>query len=132
LLDDFLNPPEDEFVDFAAYGEIIPIGPSRPPRDVFEPRLWTLTHDTARHLNSRTPAAYDEYLHIGCNAFFNAAASEDMGELSFGVAISTEHQEAVALLRASHRTRMAAEENARSRLGYIYLTNVTNVVKVFA
>jgi hypothetical protein len=70
LLDDFPNPPEDEFVDFAAYGEIIPIGPSRPPRDVFELRLWTLKDDTARHLNGRSPAAYDGYLHIGCNAFF--------------------------------------------------------------
>jgi hypothetical protein len=38
---------------FAAYGKIIPAGLEQPPRDIDEPRLWTLTDDTARFLNDR-------------------------------------------------------------------------------
>jgi hypothetical protein len=48
LLDDDTEPTASEFVDFASYGEVIPAGLERPPRDVEEPRLWTLTNDTAR------------------------------------------------------------------------------------
>jgi hypothetical protein len=43
--------------------------------------MWTIIDDTAR-------AAYDEYLHIGCYAFFdscaNAAISEGQDTLSNG------------------------------------------------
>jgi hypothetical protein len=65
LLDDNPEPTASEFVDFTYYGEVIPAGLERPPRDVEEPRLWTLIDDTARALSDkRTQAAYDEYLHI--------------------------------------------------------------------
>jgi hypothetical protein len=47
-----------EFVDFTYYGEVNLAGLERPPRDVEEPRLWTLTDDTARALSdSRTQSA---------------------------------------------------------------------------
>jgi hypothetical protein len=39
LLDDETEPTASEFVDFAYYGEVIPAGLERPPRDVEEPRL---------------------------------------------------------------------------------------------
>jgi hypothetical protein len=57
--------------------------------------LWTLTNDTTRALaNKRTQAAYDEYLHIGCYAFFdgcaNAALCEGKDALSNGLPLSTE------------------------------------------
>jgi hypothetical protein len=66
LLDDDPGPPEDKFDDFAGYAEVISLGLSRPSRDLCEPRLWTVTNDTASHLNGQPPDAYDEYLHIGC------------------------------------------------------------------
>jgi hypothetical protein len=50
LLDDETEPTASEFVDFTYFGEVIPAGLERPPRDVEEPRLWTLTYDTARAL----------------------------------------------------------------------------------
>jgi hypothetical protein len=50
LLNDDSDPPEDEFVDFVAYGESIPTHTSRPLRDVCDPKLWTPTEDTARHI----------------------------------------------------------------------------------
>jgi hypothetical protein len=50
LLDDEPEPIASEYVDFTSYGEVIPAGLERPPRDVEEPRLWTLTDDTARTL----------------------------------------------------------------------------------
>jgi hypothetical protein len=90
LLDGEPEPTASEFVDFTYYyGEVIPAVLERPPRDVEEPRLWTLTYDTARTLSDkRTHAAYDEYLHIGCYAFFdtcaNAEISEGMDTLSNG------------------------------------------------
>jgi hypothetical protein len=60
LLDDEPEPTASEFVDFTYYGEVIPAGLERPPRDVEEPRLWTLTDDTARALaDKRTQSAYD-------------------------------------------------------------------------
>jgi hypothetical protein len=73
MLDDEPEATASEFVDFAYYGEVIPSGLERPPCDVKEPRLWTLTDDTARTLSDkRTQSAYDEYLHIGCYAFFDS------------------------------------------------------------
>eukprot|EP00873_Tetraselmis_striata_P007929 jgi/Tetstr1/428193/TSEL_018243.t1 len=55
-----LDAPDNEleYVDFAYYGRVIPPGLERPPRDVDEPRLWTLTDDTARALaDKRSQAA---------------------------------------------------------------------------
>jgi hypothetical protein len=71
LLDDELEPTASDFIDFTYYGEVIPAGLERPPRDVEETRLCTLTDDTAHALSDkRTQSAYDEYFHIGCYAFF--------------------------------------------------------------
>jgi hypothetical protein len=53
LLDDVPEPSASDFVDFAYYGEVIPASLERPPRDVEEPRLWTLTDDTARALRDK-------------------------------------------------------------------------------
>jgi hypothetical protein len=39
MLDDEPEPTAPEFVDFTYYGEVIPAGLERPPRDVGEPRL---------------------------------------------------------------------------------------------
>jgi hypothetical protein len=70
LLDDEPEPTASEFVDSTYYGEVISTGLERPPRDVEEPRLWTLTHDTTRTLsNKKTQTAYDEYHHIDWYAF---------------------------------------------------------------
>jgi hypothetical protein len=118
---------EPEFVDFAAYGKIIPTGLEQPPRDIDEPRLWTLMDDTARFLNDRkSQAGYDEYLHIGCYAFFdicaNAAVGEALDALSTGPPIPAEQAAAVALIRAGHRTHIATEEAARTRQGFLRLT----------
>jgi hypothetical protein len=53
----------------------------QPPRDIDEPRLWTLTDDTARFLNDRkSQAGHDEYLRIGCYAFFVSCANAAIGE----------------------------------------------------
>jgi hypothetical protein len=72
---------EPEFVDFATYEKVILAGLERPPRNIDEPRLWTLTDDTARSLNNRkSQAGYDEYLHIGCYAFFDSCANAAIGE----------------------------------------------------
>jgi hypothetical protein len=72
LLDDEPEPAASDVADFAYYGEVIPAGLERPPCDVEEPRLWTLTDNTARALSDkRTQSAYDDYLHIGCYAFFD-------------------------------------------------------------
>jgi hypothetical protein len=142
MLDDELDPTASEFVDFAYYGEVIPAGLERPPRDVDEPRLWTLIDDTARALNDkRTQGAYDEYLHIGCYAFFdccaNAAVSEDLDTLSHGPPLSAVQTATIALiLRAGHRTHAATEEAARTRLGFLHLTKgeqaSTDADRVFA
>jgi hypothetical protein len=118
---------ESEFVDFAAYGNVIPIGLERPPRDRDEPRLWTLTGDTARFLNDkRSQAGYDEYLHIGCNVDFdscpNAGTSEGLAALSPGPPLSTHQNAAVAFIQAGHRTHPATERAARTRLGFLRLT----------
>jgi hypothetical protein len=92
-----------------------------------EPRLWTLTDDTARFLNDRkSQAGYDEYLHIGCYEFFDNCANATIGEgldaLSSGPPLSTEQAAFVALITAGHRTHTATEEAARTRLGFLRLT----------
>jgi hypothetical protein len=99
MLDDKPDPAASELVG----GEVIPAGLERPPRDVEEPRLWTLTDDTARTLSDkRTQSAYDEYIHIGCYAFFhgcaNAAVSEGLDAQSNGPPLSTKQEAAVALI----------------------------------
>jgi hypothetical protein len=141
LLDDEPEPTVSEFVDFTYYGEVIPSGLERPPRDVEEPCLWTLTYDTARALSDkRTQSAYDKYLHIGCYAFFdscaNAAISEGFDTLSNCPLLSTKHAAAIALIRAGHRTHTATEEAARTRLGFLRRTKggqaSTNADQVFA
>jgi hypothetical protein len=81
MLDDDPVPPEDEFVDFAAYSEVTSTGLSRPPCDVCEPTLWTLEHDTIRHLNGWPPAAYDEYMHIVCIAVLDSFTNAAIGEV---------------------------------------------------
>jgi hypothetical protein len=81
MLDDETEPTASEFVDFTYSGKVIPAGLERPPRDVEEPRLWTLTDDTARALSDeRTQSAYDEYLHIGYYAFVDSSASATISE----------------------------------------------------
>jgi hypothetical protein len=141
LLDDEPEPSASELVDFAYYGEVIPAGVERLPRDVEEPRLWTLRDDTARALSDkRTQSAYDEYLHIGCYAFFDscaiAAISEGLDTLSHGPRISAEQTAAIALIRAGHRTHSATEEAARTRLRFLRLTKggqaSTDADRVFA
>jgi hypothetical protein len=127
MLDDEPEPTASEFVDFTYYGEVIPAGLERPPRDVEEPCLSTLTDDTARALaDKRTQYAYDEYLHIGCYAFFdscaNAAIGEGLDSLSNGPPLSAMQTAAVAIIRAGHRTHTAKEEAARTRLGFLRLT----------
>jgi hypothetical protein len=127
LLDDEPEPSASEFVEFAYYGEVIPAGLECPPRDVEEPRLWTLTNDTARALSDkRTQSAYDEYLHIGCYAFFDSCANAAIGEaldtLSHGPPLPTKQAATIALIRAGHRTHTSTEEAARTRLGFLRLT----------
>jgi hypothetical protein len=141
LFDDEPEPTASEFVDFAYYGEVIPAGLERSPRDVEEPRLWTLSDDTARTLSDkRTQSAYDEYLHIICYAFFdscvNAAINEGLDALSNGPPLSTKHEGAATLIRAGHRTHSATEEATRTRLGFLRLTKggqaSTDADRVFA
>jgi hypothetical protein len=114
-------------VDFAYYGKVIRAGLERPPRDVEEPRLLTLTDDTARAFSKeKTHSTHDEYLPIGCYAFFdnyaNAAVSEGLDALSNGSPLSQEHAVAVTLIRAGDRTHTTTEEAARTRLGFLRLT----------
>jgi hypothetical protein len=127
LLNDDPELHEPEFVDFAAYGKIILAGLEHHPRDIDEPRLWTLTNDTARFLNDRkSQAGYDEYLHIWCYAFFDSCANAAIGEaldaLSTGPPLLAEQAAAVALIRAGHRTHTTTKEAARTRLGFLNLT----------
>jgi hypothetical protein len=139
MLDDEPEPTAADFVDFTYYGEVIPAGLERPPRDVDEPRMWTLTDDTARALaDKRTQSAYDEYLHIGCYAFFdicaNAAIGEGLDTMSNAPPPSAEQTAAVALIRAGRRTHTATA--ARTRLGFLRLTKgghaSTDADRVFA
>jgi hypothetical protein len=103
--------------------------------------MWTLTDDTARALSDkRNQSAYDEYLHIGCYAFFdscaNAAISEALDTLSHGPPLPAEQAAAIALIRAGHRTHTATEEAARTWLGFLRLTKggqtSTDADRVFA
>jgi hypothetical protein len=65
VLHDHPGSPEPELVDFTYYNIVIHAGLERPPRDIEEPRLLTMTNDTARALSeTKTQASYDEYLHI--------------------------------------------------------------------
>jgi hypothetical protein len=80
---------EPEFVDFSAYGKVNHAGLERHPRDIDEPRLRTLTDDTARCLNDIiSQAGCNEYIYIGWYAFFescaNTAISEGKDALSSG------------------------------------------------
>jgi hypothetical protein len=127
MLNDDSELLELDFVGFSAYIKVVHAGHERPPRDIDEPRLWTLTYNTARFLNDmRFQAGYDEYLHIGCYAFFeswaNAAIDEGMDALSSGPPLSTEHTATVALVRGGHRTHATTEEATRTRLGFLRLT----------
>jgi hypothetical protein len=83
--------------------------------------------DTARFLNDKkSQAGYDEYLHIGCYAFFdnyaNTAIGEALDTMSPGSPLSTEQAAVVALITAGHRTHAATEEAAHTRLGFLRLT----------
>jgi hypothetical protein len=76
LLNDDSELFEAEFVHFSSYGKVIPACLERPPRDIDEPHLRTMTDDTARFLNDMiSQAGYDEYLHIGSYAFFDSCAN---------------------------------------------------------
>jgi hypothetical protein len=126
LLNDDSELHELEFLDFFTYGKVILTGLERPPHDIDELCLWTLKHDTARFLNDRkSQAGCDEYLHIGCYAFFdncaNAAIDEALDALSSGPPLSTVQAAAVTLIRAGHRTHAPTEEAARNRLGFLRL-----------
>jgi hypothetical protein len=84
----------------------------------------------------RTQAAYDDYLHIGCYAFFercaNKAISEGLNALSAaGPPLSTEHAAGVALVWAGYRTHTTPKEAARTRLGLLRLTKGGNEMKLF-
>jgi hypothetical protein len=127
MLNDDAELHEPEFVDFSAYGKVIPAGMERHTRDIDEPRLWTLTDDTARFLNDqKSQVVYDEYLHIGCYAFFdscaNAAIDEGLDLMSSGLPLSAEQAATVALIRVGHRTHATMEEGACTRLGFLRLT----------
>eukprot|EP00873_Tetraselmis_striata_P037587 jgi/Tetstr1/457851/TSEL_004253.t1 len=86
----------------------------------------TVTDDTARGLaEKRSQAAYDEYMHLGCYAFFSSRANEAMRgaheSLSTDSATMESKASALAELRACYRTHLATEEATRSRLGYLKL-----------
>eukprot|EP00873_Tetraselmis_striata_P034649 jgi/Tetstr1/454913/TSEL_041777.t1 len=131
-----------EYVDFAYYGPVIPPGMERPPRDVDEPSLWTVTDDTARGLaEKRSLASYDEYLHMGCYAFFSSCANEAMRgaleSLSNESTTAESRAAAFAELRACYRsTHLATEKATRSRFSYLKLTKngptATEADRVFA
>eukprot|EP00873_Tetraselmis_striata_P000339 jgi/Tetstr1/420603/TSEL_011691.t1 len=88
--------------------------------------MWTLTDDTARTLaEKRSQAAYDEYMHLGCYAFFSSCANEAMRSAleSLSTESATAERQAATLaeLRACYRTHLATEEATRSQLGYLQL-----------
>eukprot|EP00873_Tetraselmis_striata_P006969 jgi/Tetstr1/427233/TSEL_017420.t1 len=100
-----------------------------------------MTDDTARSLaEKRSHAAYNEYLHLGCYAFFISCANEamrgDLESLSTESATAESKTVALAELRASYRTHLATEEATRSRLGYLQLAKkgltATKADRVFA
>jgi hypothetical protein len=63
---------------------------------------------------------------MGCNAFFescaDAAVSEGMDALSNGPPLFIEQEAADTFIKAGHRTHLATEEAARTRLGFLRLT----------
>eukprot|EP00873_Tetraselmis_striata_P021608 jgi/Tetstr1/441872/TSEL_030082.t1 len=127
---------ELEYVDFAYNGRAIPLG-----LDVDAPRMWTLTANTVRGLaEKRSQAAYGEYLHLGCYAFFSSCANKSMrGALeSLSTESPTEDGKATALaeLRACYRTHLATRKATRSWLGYLQLAKngpmATKADRVFA
>jgi hypothetical protein len=128
LRQDEPEPTESELVDFAYYGKAIPSGLERPPRDVDEPRIRTLTDGTARALSEikTQHLTYDDYLYLWCYAFFNscadAAISEDLDALSNGPSLSPEQATAVAIIRTGSPTHTTTEEADRTRLGFLPLT----------
>jgi hypothetical protein len=86
-----------------------------------------LTDDTTCYLNDTiSQEGCDEYLYIGCCAFFdncaNAAICEGVDALSSGPPLSTEQTATVALIKAGRRTHAATEEAAYTRLGFLHLT----------
>jgi hypothetical protein len=66
----------------------------------------------------KSQAGYDEYLQIGCYAFFDSCANAVIGEAldtqSAGPPTSTEQAATAALIRAGHRTHEATDEAART------------------
>jgi hypothetical protein len=140
VFDDESEPTASEFVHLTYYGELIHAGLERPPRDVEQQHILTLTDDTARALSDKKTQAAHEYLHIGCYAFFDncayAAISKGLGALTNGPPLSPQHAAAVTLIRAGHRTHTTTEEAARYRLGFLRLTKSgqasSNADRVFA
>jgi hypothetical protein len=68
---------------------------------------------------------YDEYLHIGCDVFFNsfanAAIFDGLYALPTGPTLSQEQKAAVALIIAGNRTHLSTKKAARIRLGFFRL-----------
>jgi hypothetical protein len=99
---------------------------SNVPHATSRSHVSRLTDDTARTLSDkRTHAPYDEYLNVGCYAFFdscaNAAISQGQDALSNGPPLSSQQEAAVALLRVGNRTHTPTEEAACTRLGFLRL-----------
>jgi hypothetical protein len=114
---------EHEFFDFASHNKAIHAGLERPPRGVDEPRLRTLTDDTARFPSiKKSQPVYDEYLHIRYYAVFdscvNAAIGEVMNAMSTLTPLSPEHAACAAIILGGTRTHAATEEACRTRLGF--------------
>eukprot|EP00873_Tetraselmis_striata_P029651 jgi/Tetstr1/449915/TSEL_036969.t1 len=114
--------PLRDILDMSEYTGMVlgTVGEEGPPRDVDEPRLWTLTDDTPRGLaEKRSMAAYDEHLHLGCYAFFSSSTNEAMRgaleSLSTESATAESKVAALAELRARYRTHLATEEATRFR-----------------
>jgi hypothetical protein len=87
--------------------------------------MWTLTDDTARFLNDkRSQAGYDEYLRIGCNAFFdsyaNASISEGREALASALLIDEAHGNRCP--HPSGSSHHASTEEAARTLGFLHLT----------
>jgi hypothetical protein len=110
----------------------------RPPSDIDDPHLWTLTEDTACYLNDKKSLAeYDEHLYISCHAFFDSCANatstgEGMDAPAFGPHSSTEHTTTVAIIQAGHRTHASTGEPARTRLLVEMLRPTSRYVAAYA
>jgi hypothetical protein len=53
MLNDDPDLLENDLVDVASYSKVIRVATERPPCDTDEPRMWTLTHNTARFLSDK-------------------------------------------------------------------------------